>query len=281
METEDEHFITNSVLVHNCQYPQVFSGRTFRARSPENFVDELEWIKYNLKGVKEIFVEDDTMSIDKKRLVAIAREIRARKLDITWSFNGRADIPYEVLKEIKKAGCRMIIVGYESGNQRVLNMIKKGIYIPRAIRFTLDAKRAGIKIFGCFMLGLPGDTEETIMETFEYAKKLNPDMAFFQQAVPFPGTEMYEWAKRNGYLIAKNWDDWLDEDGRLGFLLSYPNLPASRIRELREKLTIEFYLNPKWIAQALLHNLHPDEMLRLLFAMKDYLKFLFKERAKR
>ena len=262
-----------------CQYPQVFSSHMFRPRSPENFVDELEWIVNNLKGVKEIFVEDDTMSIDKKRMIKIAQLIKKRKLDITWSFNGRADISLDVLKEIKKAGCRMIIVGYESGNQEVLNRIKKGITIKQAKRFTLNAKKVGIKIFGCFMIGLPGDTKETILETLRYAKELNPDMAFFQQAVPFPGTEMFEWAKMNGFLITEDWSKWLDENGRLNFLLSYPHLTWKDIKEMREKVTINFYLNPKWIAQTFLHNLHPDEIIRNLVSGLNYFKFLVKERS--
>ena len=114
---------------------------------------------------------------------------------------------------MKKAGCRMLIIGYESGDQKILNNIKKGITLKMVENFTKDAKKAGLKIFGCFMIGLPGDTKETVKRTFEFAKKLNPDMAFFQQAVPFPGTEFYEWAKKNNYLLKENWEDWLDTNG--------------------------------------------------------------------
>jgi anaerobic magnesium-protoporphyrin IX monomethyl ester cyclase len=261
-----------------CLYPQVFSGRIFRARSPKNFVAELEWIKENLPQVKEIFIEDDTFTVDKKRVLKICKLIKEKNLDVVWSANARADIPYDVLKEMKKAGCRMLIIGYESGNQQILNNIKKGILISRAIKFTLDAKKLGIKIFGCFMLGLPGETKETIKQTFNLAKKINPDMAFFQQAVPFPGTEFYDWVKTKGYLIAKNWDDWLDESGRLNFIISYPELTAEDIKNIREELTIKFYSSPKWIAQALLHNLQLDEMIRITTAAKNYLKFLLLER---
>ena len=258
-----------------CVYPQTFSGRIFRVRSPENFVDELEWITQNLPQIKEIFIEDDTFTVIKPRIVKICKLIKKRKLDIVWSCNARADIPYEVLKEMKKAGCRMLIIGYESGNDSILKNIKKGMTVKRAIRFTLDAKKLGLKIFGCFMLGLPGETKKTIIQTFELAKKLNPDMVFFQQAVPFPGTEFYEWCKSNGYLIAESWDDWLDEKGRLNCIVSYPGLSNEEIRKLREELTLKFYSSPKWIAQAILHNFHPDEMIRLFNAAKDYLTYLF------
>jgi len=260
-----------------CQYPQVFSDRLFRARSPENFVSELEWIKQNLPHVKEIFIEDDTMTINNKRVIRICKLIKERKLDIIWSANLRADVPFGVLKEMKKSGFRMAIVGYESGNQKILNNIKKGILINRSIKFTSDAKKLGIMTFGCFMIGLPGDNKKTINQTLNYAKKLNPDMAFFQQTVPFPGTELYEWVKKNGYLITENWNDWLDERGRLRFLINYPNLSTEEMKKLREKITLKFYTSPKWISQAIVHNLHPYEIFRMLNATKDYIKFLTNE----
>ena len=196
-----------------CVYPQTMMGRMFRARSPENFVDELEWITKNLPEINEIFFEDDTFTVDKQRVIKICDLIKERGLDITWSINARADVPYEVLKKMKYTGCRMVITGYESGDQKILNNIKKGITLQLAEEFTKNAKRAGLKIFGCFMIGLPGETKETIKKTFEFAKKLNPDMAFFQQAVPFPGTEFYDWCKKNGYLITEDFNKWLDENG--------------------------------------------------------------------
>jgi radical SAM superfamily enzyme YgiQ (UPF0313 family) len=205
-----------------CQLPQSFDGRIFRPRSPENFVDELEWIKNNMPQIREVFIEDDTFTIDKERVQKICDLIIERKLKITWSVNVRADLEYGLMKKMKDAGCRMLIVGYESGNQQLLNNVKKGITLVQAERFTEAAKRAGLKIFGCFMIGLPGETRETIYKTLNFAKKLNPDMAFFQQAVPFPGTEFYEWCKKNGYLTAKNWNEWLDKNGQLDFIVTYP-----------------------------------------------------------
>jgi len=259
-----------------CQLPQTFSGRMFRTRSPENFVDELEWIKENLTQIKEVFIEDDTFSVDKKRVTRICELIKERKLDLVWSCNARADIPFDVLKDIKEAGCRMLIIGYESGNNDILRKIKKGMTTEIAKKFTRDAKKIGLKIFGCFMIGLPGDTKKTVEQTFQFAKKLNPDMIFFQQAVPFPGTEFYGWCKSNGYLIAKNWDDWLDENGQLASIVSYPNLTNEEIKRLRDELMIRFYSSPRWVAQSILHNMNPDEIVRLANAAKDYLSYLLK-----
>ncbi len=260
-----------------CQYPQVFSGRCFRSRSPENFVDELEWVKKNLPQVKEIFVEDDTMTIDKERIIRICDLIRERNLKIVWSANLRADVPYEVLKKMKESGFRMAIVGYESGNQEVLNNIRKGVLLERTIKFTEDCKKLGIKIFGCFMVGLPGETRETVYQTLDYAKRLNPDMAFFQHSVPFPGTRFYEWAKKENCLVTEDWDEWLDENGRLGFLIDCPEMSRKKVRELRDEITKKFYTNPKWIGYALTHNIHPYEMVRMIKAGVDYFKFLVSE----
>ncbi len=259
-----------------CQFPQTLSGRIFRTRSPENFVDELEWIKENLPQIKEVFIEDDTFSVDKKRVMKICELIKERNLDLVWSCNARADIPFDVLKNMKEAGCRMLIIGYESGNDEILRNIKKGMTTKQAKKFTKDAKKLGLKIFGCFMIGLPGDTKETIEQTFQFARELNPDMVFFQQAVPFPGTEFYEWCKRNDYLVAKNWDDWLDKNGQLASIVNYPNLTNEEIKRLRDELMIRFYSSPKWMIQSLLHNMNLDEIVRLANAAKGYLSYLLK-----
>jgi len=257
-----------------CQYPQVFSNHKFRARSPENFVNELEWIKQNLPEVKEIFIEDDTFAIDEKRVWEICDLIIERELKIIWSTNMRVNTSYKTLKKMKDAGCRIVIVGYESGNQKILNNVKKGTTIRQAEEFTKNCKKIGLRIFGCFMIGLPGETKDTIEQTFQFAKKLNPDMVFFQHAVPFPGTEFYEWCKKNNYLISNDWGDWLDKNGRLNFMINYPNLSAQDLKEIRDKLVLRYYLTPKNILQNILRNLHPSEMARFINVVKDYLMYL-------
>ncbi|MEO0281488.1 MAG: radical SAM protein [candidate division WOR-3 bacterium] len=264
-----------------CQYPQSFTMHLFRMRSPKNVVDEMEYIHENLPAVKEIFFEDDTFTINQQRVLDICKEIKERGLDdagFVWSCNVRVQTKYETLKAMKDAGCRIVIVGYESGNDQVLSNIRKGATVREARRFTIDAKRAGLRIFGCFMIGLSGDTKDSIMDTLQLAKDMNPDMAFFQQAVPFPGTEFYEWAKKNGYLVTEDWNQWLDSNGRLRCLVSYPWLTADEIDKLRDKLMLSFYLNPKHIAQTIVKNLHPLEASRVVVYATEYLKYLFKRK---
>ena len=261
-----------------CLLPQTFMGRLFRARSPENFVEELAWISENIPEIKEIFIEDDTFTVDKERVLRICDLIKEKDLDIVWSVNIRADVPFDVLKKMKEAGCRMVIIGYESGNQQILNNVKKGTTIELAEQFTKDAKRAGLKIFGCFMVGLPGDTKETIQDTFRFAKKLNPDMAFFQQAVPFPGTEFYNWAKENRYLKAKDWSQWLDKNGHLDSIVSYPNLDNKQIKKARDEFNTKFNLSPTHLIGQHIHSLNWNEQKRLLNLEKDYLSYLIKSK---
>lgn len=261
-----------------CVYSQVFTKHQFRARSPKNVVDEMEWIKKNIPQIKEIFFEDDTFSISKDRVLKICEEIKERGINIPWSTNVRVQVDYQTLKAMKDAGCRILIVGYESGRQEILNNIKKGATIYQAKKFTLNAKRLGLRIFGCFMLGLPGDTKETIKETLNFAKKLNPDMAFFQHAVPFPGTEFYDWAKQNGYLVTENWDEWLDENGQLRCLVNYPNLSNKEIDKLRDKLTLSFYTNPKHVIQTIIKNLHPLESTRVMRYALSYANYLLRRK---
>lgn len=264
-----------------CQLPQTFMSRAFRARSPENFVDELEFIKNELPEVKEIFIEDDTFTVNQERVSKICDLIKERGLDITWSTNVRADLPFILLKKMKDAGCRMVIIGYESGSQELLNNIKKGITLKQAEKFTESAKNAGLKIFACFMIGLPGETRETIEQTFQFAKKLSPDMVFFQQAVPFPGTEFYDWCKKNKYLVTKDFNKWLDSNGQLDFIVSYPNLTNNEIKETRDKLMMRFYSSPKYLFYTFRRNLSLSEMKRLINAFKSYLSYLIRKKLSR
>lgn len=263
-----------------CQYPQTFSGRMFRPRSAKNFVEELIYIKKNIPEIKEIFIEDDTFTIDKERVKEICNLIIKNKLKIIWSANVRADLSYELMQLMKKAGCRLLVVGYESGDQNILDNIKKGITIEQSIKFAKNAKKAGLKVFGCFMIGLPGETKETAEKTFDLAKKTIPDMAFFQQAVPFPGTEFYDWAKKNNYLIAENYSQWLNKQGQLNFIVSYPSLSAQDIAKLRDKFMIQYYFSLNYWWRTIIYNRNKEEIKRIIKAALTYLKFLFKKYAK-
>ena len=260
-----------------CSYPETLSGRINRTRSTKNFVDELEYISKELPQIKEIFIEDDTFTADKKRVVEICDEIIKRNLKLVWSCNSRADLPYDVMKKMKEAGCRLLVVGYESGNQNVLNETRKGIKLEQSLEFSKNTKKLRIKVFGCFMIGLKGDNLDTIKETYKFAKKTYADMVFFQQAVPFPGTDFYRWVKSEGYLRTEDYSKWLNKDGYLDCLVDYPYANHEEIEKLRDHLMSKYYFSFTYIFKTFLRNLSWAETKRVFKAGFTYIGFRIKK----
>lgn len=260
-----------------CSYPETMTGRNVRKRSVKNFVDEIEYICKEMPHIQEIFIEDDTFTADKPRVVEICEEIIRRGLKPVWSCNTRADLPYDVMKKMKEAGCRLLVVGYESGNQNVLNETKKGIKLEQSLAFAQNTKKLKLKVFGCFMIGLKGDNRETIEETFKFAKKVYPDMIFFQQAVPFPGTGFYQWVKENGYLRTEDYAKWLNKDGYLDCLVDYPYADAKEIEKIRDNLMTRYYFSFTYIVKTFLMNLSWVEFKRVTKAGFTYILFRIKK----
>ena len=253
------------------------TGHCYRLRSVEDVVDEMEYIKNTFPKVEEIFIEDDTLTVNRKRCQELSDLIVERKLDIIWSCNSRADVDYETLKKMKEAGCRLLCVGFESGVQEILNNIKKGITLKQIKQFMKDSKKAGILVHGCFILGMPGDTKETVKKTVELAKMLNPDTAQFYPMMVYPGTEAYEWAKKNNYLLTEDYSKWVTKDGQHNTLVNRPNLSGQELVDICDQARREFYLRPKYIIrkgfQALTNS---DERKRILKSSKSFIKFLIK-----
>lgn len=260
-----------------CSYPETMSGRCFRKRSVKSFVDELEYIAVYMPYIQEIFIEDDTFTVDKKRVLEICDEIERRGLKLVWSCNTRADLPYEVMAKMKEAGCRLLVVGYESGNQKVLDETRKGIKLEDSLAFAQNTKKLGIKVFGCFMIGLKGDDLSTIEDTFRFAKKVYANEVFFQQAVPFPGTAFYQWVKDEGYLKTEDYSKWLNQDGYLDCLVNYPYANAKEIEKLRDHLMSRYYFSFTYIFKTFLANLSWVEFKRVMKAGFTYIAFRIKK----
>jgi len=261
-----------------CSYPETMSGRILRKRSTQNFVDEIEYICEQMPEIKEIFIEDDTFTADRKRVIEICDEIIKRGLHPIWSCNTRADLPYDVMAKMKEAGCRLLVVGYESGNQRVLDETKKGITLEQSETFAKNAKKLKLKVFGCFMIGLKGDDRDSIEDTFKFAKKLYPDMCFFQQAVPFPGTEFYNWAKTEGLLKTEDYAKWLNKDGYLDCLVNYPYADSKEIEKIRDNLMSRYYFSFAYIVKTFLANLTWVEFKRVMKSGCTYIVFRIKKK---
>jgi radical SAM superfamily enzyme YgiQ (UPF0313 family) len=260
-----------------CVWPQVFSGHKYRFRSVQNVVDEFEYIKNEFPQVKEIFLEDDTLTVNRQRCRNICDEIIKRKLDITWSCNSRADVDFETLKKMKEAGCRLLCVGYESGVQQILNNVRKGTTIEKIKQFAKDAKRAGMLVHGCFIFGLPGDTKETIRQTIEFAKELNPDTAQFFPIMVYPGTEAYEWAKKRNYLLTEDYSKWLTPEGLHNTIVSRPGLTNEELVELCDQARREFYIRPSYVFSKFIQAItKPREAKRTFKSAKIFFRYLFR-----
>jgi len=150
---------------------------------------------------------------------------------------------YETLKAMKDAGCRLLIVGYESGDQQILKNIKKGATIERARQFTKDCHKLGLVVHGDFILGLPGETRETINNTINFAKELDVETIQVSVAHAYPGTELYEYATKNGLMVADN--KMVDEGGHQLAHIQYPGLPADEILDSVHRFYDEYYFRPK------------------------------------
>jgi radical SAM superfamily enzyme YgiQ (UPF0313 family) len=247
-----------------CVYPQVFCSRKPRLRSIANVADEIEYILENFPDVEELMFEDDTLTFDKKRCLEFAEEIIRRGIKIKWSANSRCDVDLETMIMLKKAGARLFCVGVESGDQNVLDQMKKSMKVERVRQFFQDAKKAGIKLHGCFMVGNPGETRDTLETTLKFAKELNPDTAQFFPIMVYPGTEAYQWAKSNGYLTTGDFREWLTPDGLHNSIVSRPGLSNTELVEFCDRARKEFYMRPSYILRKLLDGLtDPREFKRL------------------
>jgi radical SAM superfamily enzyme YgiQ (UPF0313 family) len=260
-----------------CSWPVTLMGRKYRARSAENIADEFEWIKENLPEVKEIFLEDDTFTINKKLVREFCKEIKRRKVDVTWSCNARAALDYETLKEMKESRCRLLIVGYETGSDEILRSIKKGITVEQMKEFTKNAKKARLRIHGDFIIGLPGETKETTEKTFKFIKELKPDILQVAIASPIPGTEFYEWTKKNNFLLVNDMEESIDKEGFQKCIVSYPDFTKEDIENYVDKILKGYYLSPSYIPIAMRNVLRRDglhELKGMLRSAKMFVKYV-------
>jgi len=258
-----------------CSWPRTFMGTTFRARSVASVVDEFEYVTKELPEVKEIFIEDDTFTINKQRVREVCEEIERRELDVRWSCNARATLDYETMRTMKSAGCRLIDVGYESGSDKILKNIKKGVTTAVTKEFTANAKKAGLKILGDFIFGLPEETEDTIRETIQFIKEIKPDMLQIAVATPIPGTEFYQWISDNGYLVESDSAKTIDANGFQRCVISYPNLSSDDLVCSVESALKEYYFSASFARIAARNILGRDgwwELTGLLKSARVFLK---------
>jgi hopanoid biosynthesis associated radical SAM protein HpnJ len=255
-----------------CLWPQTVGGHRYRLRSIEHVVEEVKYAMKAFPQVKEIFFDDDTLTDNIPRVEALAVELG--KLGVVWSCNAKANVPRKTLEILKANGLRLLLVGYESGNQKILHNIKKGLLVDVARRFTKDCHELGIVIHGTFILGLPGETKETIQETLEFAKSINPHTIQVSLAAPYPGTFLYAQAKENGWLYNEE-IDLLTQEGTQIAPLNYPHLSHTEIFSSVEDFYKKFYFRPSKIASIVGEMVtSPEMMKRRLREGVEFFQFL-------
>ena len=242
-----------------CLWPQTIGGHRYRTRSPQNVAGEMAYLKKLFPQVREFFFDDDTLTANLPRAREIAKLIAP--LGVEWSCNSRANLDYDTIKFFKDHGLHMFLVGYESGNDEILKNMKKGVNTAKMRAFTKACHQAGVPIHGCFMLGLPVETKETIEQSINFAKELDVFSIQVSLAAPYPGTELYEQAKANGWFIKKDETDLLNSSGLQDCTIEYPGISKEEIFESVDRFYRSFYMRPKPILRIIKQMLEEKDVL--------------------
>ena len=241
-----------------CLWPQTIGGHKYRVRSAQNVADEMAYMKKLFPRVKEFFFDDDTFTANLPRAREIARKLGP--LGLTWSCNSRANLDDDTIRFFKDSGLRLFLVGYESGNEDILTRIKKGVTMDEMRRFTKACHQAGVVIHGTFILGLPVESRESIENTIRFAQELDVFSIQVSLAAPYPGTELFEQARLNGWFVKMDKTDLVEEDGFQQSALEYPGLSNEEIFEGVERFYHRYYMRPKPILRVIRTMLEDKEV---------------------
>lgn len=251
-----------------CQWPQTISGHAWRVRSSDNVAREIRQALGYWPQLKEFFFDDDTFNIRKDRVLDICEKFKPLKF--RWSANARVHSDYETLKAMAEAGARLFIVGFESGDDQILKNIKKGATTAMARAFVRNCKKVGIRIHGDFIIGLPGETKDTIRKTIDFAKELDCETVQVSMAHAFPGTELYNYAAEHGFLKTEALTDSI---GHQLPHIEYPGLTREEMMAGVNRFYDQYYFRPRvaWrIVREALWDAH--ERKRLFHEAVEFLR---------
>ncbi len=256
-----------------CLWPQTHSGHRWRVRSTDDVVAEVRYALDAFPEVKELFFGDDTFNYRKARTLELCAKLKP--LRCTWSCTSRVTTDYETLKAMKESGCRLLIVGYESGDPQILKNIKKGATVEMALRFTKNCHKLGLSIHGDFIIGLPGETQDTIRKTIDFAKRLDTETIQVSIAHALPGTELHDYGAQNGLINLSMADD----AGHQLPNITYPGLDKAELVDAVERFYAEYYFRPRvvWrlVRKAILNS---RERGRLAKEAHEYLSLRSKRK---
>ncbi|MEJ2717186.1 MAG: radical SAM protein [Deltaproteobacteria bacterium] len=254
---------------HHCTYclwPQTLTGHRYRKRSIADVAEEMLWIKQTMPEIKEIQIEDDTFTCDRDRVLELCDALKGR--GITWSCCSRHDLPLDILSRMKEAGVRNLVVGFESGNDEILKNILKGITTVRAKEFMAHCRQVGLRVHGCFVFGLPGETIHTMQETLEYALDLRPDTVQFAIASAYEGTAFNTYLKEHEFMRD---DTGITTSGHLSAKYDYPGLSAEQINDFTHHAWKTYYLRPAALLRQMRTALESREDARRFLHGVKYL----------
>jgi radical SAM superfamily enzyme YgiQ (UPF0313 family) len=231
-----------------CTSAQMF-GKGFRARSPKNIADELEWLR-DEHGAEAFTFYDDTFTLDRRRAIGICDEIVSRKIGLPWDCQTRVStVSREILLKMRDANCQQVFFGVESGCQTILDAVKKGTTVAQNEKAIRLAKDVGLFVAVSVMIGYPGETHAMLKETIDLVKKAEPDDVYICVATPYPGTELRRLVEENGWEMS---DDWGRYDTTTP-VFANPNLSEDDVRKLRTSFYNSFY-SPKYVLRHLFKN---------------------------
>jgi radical SAM superfamily enzyme YgiQ (UPF0313 family) len=233
--------------VGRCTFCYRIFGPTLRCRSGRALAEEAQFLQQRY-GIREVCFYDDTFTAVKKEIREFCRSLGELKVDLTWSCFSRIDaVDEDTLRAMKQAGCHQIMYGFESASPEILRNVGKRVDLDQAAETVRITRKVGIDIRAAFMLGNPGETEQTLEQTLQYAIRLRPELVIFNIATPFPGTEMFDWANRGGLLKTRDWEDY----DLAHAVMELPTISSEKVREFYRKAYRRFYLRPRYIAGRL------------------------------
>jgi anaerobic magnesium-protoporphyrin IX monomethyl ester cyclase len=234
-------------------------GRSFRARSPRNVVDELEWLR-DTYGADAFTFYDDTFTFDRNRALAICEEMKNRKFDIPWDCRTRVDrVTKEVLAKLRNTNCQLIHFGVESGSQKMLNAMKKGTTVEQNERAIKWAKEVGISVAISVIVGYPDETPDMLKQTMDFIRRTEPDYVYMCEAVPYPGTELYNLLKNLGWEMSSDWSRYHEHTQ----VFKNPLLPLQKIEEMKKALYDDFFSPSYFLRKSRRRDFYSQVMARM------------------
>jgi anaerobic magnesium-protoporphyrin IX monomethyl ester cyclase len=260
-----------------CLWTATLSGYKTRFRAVDSVLDELMYIQKTFSDARAVFFEDDIFTINEKRCIELCEGMIKRGFKMKWNANTRADVSLEALKAMKRAGCRALCVGFESGNQEILDAYGKRLKVEKFYEFSQNAHKVGIHFHGAFIVGGPGETRATMEKTLKIACDLKPDTAQFYPLMVYPGTVEYNRMRENGMLVSDKYEDWLTPDGLHNCIIRTKDCTPEELIRWCDHARRAFYLRPSFIWYKFVQGMHDrDERKRTIKAFRVFMKHLYR-----